>query len=309
MFSFTNHIFDMSNKILEQTPHVHINTKALVSVAEEMVKSPMIKKQVDAKYISMERESIQEIVLKELVADSINYCYWQYNSEYRPNGAGSSLMRNILDESFDAKLAMHSNIDLEYQLRNFYRCLMVERFPLMDKRLQHLTALTRQMPMIAETARSASHIGQSVGRLFTEMVCDDMTFNTLFKFLITEIDGYGDDPFLKRASLFFLQLNRILGMFPTEIRELPIPADYQVPKMMWSYSLIQYSPELERKIFFGEHLIENSPEEMALRAAAVVVGFQLAIRTGWSPSDVDGWFFIRRNECQKPFHLCITSNY
>lgn len=309
----SNHIFKMSKTILNQSPHVTIKWGRLSEVAKEMSQFPLLDKQVDdhklAQVIGLGSKESQDIILKELVSDSVNYCYWQFSSDYRPNNAGSTRMRELLEDSFNANLAMHSNMDFEAQIRNFYRAMMINRFPLMNKRLQHLTALTRPLVMVGETGRHAFHSSECVGRTMTRMVCEEFSFKHLFNFLITEVDGYGDDPFLKRASLFFLQLNRILGLYPDECAMLPIPADYQVPKMLMHYKIVEYSATLEHQVMTGQHLQENSPKEMAIRAAAVVCGFELAIRTGMSPADVDGWFFSRRNESELPFHLCITSNY
>jgi len=310
----SNHIFDMSKRILDLSPNVHINMAILGDVAKKMSDSPMVEKQVDdhklAKVIGLDSSEAQAIILKELVSDSVNYCYWQFSSDYRPNGAGSTKMRSLLEQSFNAEIAMRSNLNFESQIREFYRAMMINRFPLMDKRLQHLTALTRPITMIGATNQNAFHSNECVGRLITRMICEEYSFEHVFDFLETEIDGYGDDPFLKRASLFFLQLNRILGLYPDECKLLPIPADYQVPKMLYFYGILEYAPVLEHKVMTSQHLEENGPEEMAIRAGAVVAGFELAIRTGWSPADVDGWFFSRRNEPKNlPFHLCITSNY
>jgi hypothetical protein len=223
------------------------------------------------------------------------------------NGAGSTKMRELLDQSFDAKKALHGRMDLIAQLREFYRAMMINRFPLMDKRREHLYALARPFLSYGATNAHADYSG-SVAHILVHWITEGVDVHTALKFLITEVDGFGDDPFLKRAFLFFLQLNRILGIYK-EVKEFPIPADYQVPKMLHHYNILKYSPELEKKIISGVHLQENSPEEMAIRAAAILACQQLGEETGWSASNIDGWFFIRRRQVDGPFHLCITSNY
>lgn len=48
---------------------------------------------------------------------------------------------------------------------------------------------------------------------------------------------------------------------------------------------------------------------MEIRAATIKTALYISQQTGLSPSEVDGWFFTKRNEIKGPFHLCITSNY
>jgi hypothetical protein len=307
------HVFEMSRKILHLSDHVHIDMVKLGETAKYMLEHPLPEKQVDdhkvRKPVNLNSRDAQGIILKELVSDAVNYCYWQFSSSYRPNGAGSTRMRELLEQSFNPRWAMASPIDLTAQLRNFYRAMMINRFPLMDQRLKHLMALTRPLTMVGASGAQAYNSRRSVGPTFVQMIQESFAFERLFNFLITEIDGYGDDPFLKRAFLFFLQLNRVLGLFEDDIQQFPVPADYQVPKMLFKYEILVYSPVLEHKIFTHTHLEENGPEEMAIRAGTIRAAQLLGEITGWSASDVDGWFFIRRKESEAPFHLCITSNY
>lgn len=311
MNSIVQNILDIALAV-SCNDHVYINDQALHKIANEMLANPMPEKQVDKhkikKPISPNSPEGQEIILKELVSDSVNYCYWLCDSGIRPNDAGSTRMRQLLEQSFDARLAMRSRLDLVAQLRRFHRAMMINRFPLMDRRRQHLHSLARPMVLYGATNASA-HNADPVAHILVKQVMDGVSLDNVLDFLICEVDGFGDDPFLKRAFLFFLQLNRILGLYANEVKEFPIPADYQVPKMLHYYNVLEYSEELEYKVQNDIHLAENSPEEMAIRAAAIIACKKLGEITGWPASDVDGWFFIRRKESAWNFHLTITSNY
>lgn len=307
-------VFDLAYEITGKAKHVKINEERLKAVSQEMRKTPLVEKQVDEKPYKgripgLDSNEARDMILKELVADSVNYCYWIYDSDIRPNGAGSNKMRELLDESFDPFLARVSDTDFELQIRNFQNAMMLNRFPLMDKRAQHLKALCRSPITQPATGRYAYRASMNVARTLVELICmGDINFEFLFNCLIKEIDGFGDDPFLKRASLFFLQLNRILGLFENEVQYFPLPADYQVPKLMRYHGILQYGI-LDHMIQHGMHLRENEPLDMEIRAATIIAGRNLCTLTEWPASDVDGWFFIRRKECKDPFHLCITSNY
>ena len=152
------------------------------------------------------------------------------------------------------------------------------------------------MCIYAATNASPHQTDHSVAHILVNWIANGVNLDKALDFLITEVDGFGDDPFLKRAFLFFLQLNRILGLYEDEVKEFPVPADYQVPKMLNHYKIIEYSDVLQNKIDLGIHLTENGPEEMAIRAATIIACQKLGEITGWSASDVDGWFFIRRKE-------------
>jgi len=302
-------VFNLSNHIMKTTKHVRLNSGRMTDCVEAMLKEPREEKQVDDKKINMSDNTTSNIILEELVADSVNYCYWQFNSGYRPIDAGSTKMRNLLDSNFESDRALMSNINLAAELRNFYSAMVRNRFPLMDKRLTHLNALTRCSLYQSASNMHSYESAKCVAMDMVDIVQGGYPMQTAFKNLVSRVDGFGEDPFLKRAILFFLQLNRILGLYEEEIKILPIPADYQVPKIMNGLGLFTYTPPLNEKIINGEHLQENGPEEMSIRAAAIQVASILGEETGWSPSEVDGWFFARRKNTNSPFHCCITSNY
>jgi len=305
-------VFSLSKEILESptNQHVFLDKNGIDRfLNEHMIPNPPTKTQVDDNEINIGQMQKAEIVLDELVSDSINYCFWLFNASIRPNGSGSTKMRDILHYNFDARNALRNEINFKYEIRRFISALHRRRFPMMEKRIKHLTALTRPHILRSATSLSAHDSNLNVGSWLVSMIIGN-SFENCFNFLITEIDGYGDDPFLKRACLFFLQLNRILGLYEDEVKSFPLPADYQVPKMMRWYGLLRYSDELTSMIVGGEHLQENGPMEMAIRAATIEVGRFLCEKTGWSASDVDGWFFTRRHDAENfPFHLCQTSNY
>ena len=309
-FKIIEDVMTLANLVHESSNHVYISNQGLYDVANMMKDHPLeneIKSRDILNIISRNIDARAE-VLKELVADSINYCYWIGRSNIRPNDASSNTMRRILDKSFNAVAALSSTAELKIQLRSFHRALVRERFPLMDKRLVHLNALARQDYFTPATSRK-SYRGEPVAFQMVDFVMEKRKFDSAFDFLVTRIDGFGDDPFLKRAILFFLQLNRIFGIYNDEIKQLPIPADYQVPKMLEHYKVLIYSNEIKDMINNGIHFQENSLEEMTIRAATLIATKEIGELTGMSPAEVDEWFFIRRKECNNPFHLCITSNY
>jgi hypothetical protein len=309
-FKIIEDVMDIAKRIHEKTNHVFISDRYLDEVAHTMVKNP-IRKELKTKNINniiSGNDDAKADILKELVCDSVNYCFWIGTSDIRPNGSSSNKMRDLLERSFNAHAALTSIGNFEIQLRNFYGAMLRNRFPVMEKRLVHLNALVRRDYFLPATSRRV-YKGDPVAFQIVQMIAERRDFERVFDFLITNIDGFGDDPFLKRAILFFLQLNRIFGIYADDIKDLPIPADYQVPKMMRHLKILYYSDQISFMISNNVHFQENGPEEMAIRSATIIAAKKLGSLTGMSPSEVDGWFFLQRKKCFDPFALCVTSNY
>ena len=43
----------------------------------------------------------REVILYELIANSVNYCYWYGSSNIRPNGSSSTKMYELLNKAFE----------------------------------------------------------------------------------------------------------------------------------------------------------------------------------------------------------------
>ena len=127
--------------------------------------------------------------------------------------------------------------------------------------------------------------------------------------LVRRYPGFASDMFLKRAFLFVMQLYRKLNFFSDTIDQIPVPADYQVPKMLEYFGCLMYSPELIHKIKSHRMIPRYSIEEISIRAGTIMVCDRLSELTGWNKSEIDAWLWLRRKECKKPFHLTITTDY
>ena len=114
--------------------------------------------------------------------------------------------------------------------------------------------------------------------------------------------------FLKRAALFFMQLHRRLGWFEEEIGDLHIPADYRLPQSLQALGCIEYSPELENKIYTGQLIASGSLEEVKIRAATILACDELSKLSGYNSFQIDWWLWKNRFD-DKPFHLTVTTDY
>jgi len=286
-----NSVFEVSESFMNDSKYVNINHDNIFRVSKRMKDSGVKKFEFEHNSLEDEDEQlIRKLVFMELLGNSINYCYWYGRYDIRPNGSDSVMMYKLMEESFKK---FRNVVSLNEDVVKDYISLLAEhRFPLLEERSKHLLeTLSCSTDIIREIFRSKRHVYEP------------------FEVLVKTIPGYSADIFLKRASLFFIQLNRRFGWYQDSISVLPIPADYQVPKMLEYYGCIEYSEGLKERIMNYILIPKNSLEECEIRAATILTSRELSKLTGWTTPDIDSWFWLRRKECSNPFHLTITTDY
>jgi len=277
-------VFEIAKSFMKNTKNVKLNHEGIEATASEMLKSGI--KSFPKKDVL--DETI--LCLSELIGNSINYCYWYGKSTIRPNDCSSVKMYELVTESLNY-----------FDWDNFEECievleqlLAINRFPLLEERSRHLRELVKlKAPDFANKIANGDH--RSCEPYFYELVSD--------------YTGYASDIFLKRASLFFLQLYRNLGWFEASMFSLHVPADYQVPKLLNYHNCIEYSVVLDAMLESNYLIPKHSQDECEIRAATILACKALAVKTGWNIADIDGWLWLRRKEVTSPFHLCITTDY
>lgn len=279
-------VFDISEKFMEDPSYVYIDYKKINEVASLMSQSNF--KKFDPAPNDLTEEEIKNECYLQLVGGAINYCYWYGKHNIRPIDCGSGKMFDIVN-----KAANEHNIYSTEFIYSLQWEFAKERFPLLEERLKHIDEVT------------------NYGRDFIDVLVNniDSDVESLMEYMICMLPGYASDMFLKRASLFFLMMNRKFGWFEKDLHSLHIPSDYQVPKMFHYFGCFKYNPELYKKIDKSELIGKGSLMECEIRAATVLVARKLCEITGWNVSDVDAWFWLRRRHCDRPFHLTVTTDY
>jgi hypothetical protein len=171
--------------------------------------------------------------------------------------------------------------------------LSLHRYPLLEERKRHLLEV-------------ADH-----GLRFANNIILNKNSNgvKLIEELVKTFTGFSSDTFLKRASLFFIQLHRQLGWFPELMQDIFVPADYQVPKMLHHFKCFEYSNDLSYKIQEGKLIEKGSLMECQIRATTIKVCRMIMDLTQWNISEVDTWLWTKRKLPKEKFHLTITSDY
>ncbi len=280
-----NGVFEIAKEFMDKAEYVKINKN-------KVEKTSIFINKIKPKKVIPKKDPSQKEILIELVASSINYCYWHGKSIIRPNGSSSSYLYEIIYNSF-------YNYD-ENSIKSFESCiniliqtLSIKRFPLLEQRIVHLKQL----------------VENNKGIKYVENIQHEENFEYYLNNLICIFPSFGSDIFLKRASLFFIEIYRKYGWFEEYMHKLHVPADYHIPRVLNDFGCIEYNPIVNEKIFNEELIPKHSKIECEIRAATILTIKQICDNTGWNVSDVDNYFFWQRNTVDKPFHLTITTDY
>jgi len=284
--NLVNSVFQIAEKFMKNSRYVDINYTELDLVANSMnlEKPKPFPKQINTS------DQFKSCLL-ELIGGSINYCYWYGSATIRPFDSCSGKMFEMVEKSFEKYNRYGGSLDR--CLDDLIKLLSLERFPMLEERIKHLNELRLNGEKFIQTIISS----------------DKTDVEHFLQVMVQIFPGYASDIFLKRACLFFAQLNRKFGWFEEDMSKIPVPADYQVPKMLEQYEILEYVEDLQYMID-EEYLIpKGSLAECEIRAATIIACRYLCNQIGWTMPQVDGYFWLRRKEVTNPFHLCMTTDY
>lgn len=91
--------------------------------------------------------------------------------------------------------------------------------------------------------------------------------------------------------------------------ELTCFADYQVPKVLRGLGILVYAPKLQAMVDRGELLEQDSPMEVAIRAASIIACEMISKKKNVSSAELDFWLWQRRNDFDGLFHRTLTRRY
>ena len=278
-------VFEIAESFMENPRFVNINREKLNETKEDMIK-------LGALPFYQDETSGQELLgtVHELVGGAINYCYWYGKHTIRPSDARSSLMWECVKNGF---FDYTFNVNFDICIERLIKILAMKRFPLLEERARHLRELVPCGEQLALDIYNS----------------DKVNIDPFMSTLVSEFPGYGSDIFLKRASLFFLQLNRRFGWFQEAMNTLHIPADYQVPRLMDYRGILEYDNELRYEVDTDRHIPKWSQKECEIRSATVLIARDLQVTLGWTIAEIDGYFWVGAKGIEHPFHLCVTTDY
>jgi hypothetical protein len=223
-----------------------------------------------------------------LLANSINFCFWSGKANSYTAGAGSSTVWKFVNAALDA----YSKPD--DILAHFYALVAESKLPPLEERLAILQEMRPYFGSKLAALRHACLLGSDA--------------KTSLEALVELFPSFGKDSLVKRASLM-LQLLHEDTLFAVDIESLPIPADYQVPKVLNAWGVLRYSPDLTQRISTEQLLSSESAEETEIRAATIRVGDLIRQRIEVPPHVSDRFIWTQRKAYPGPYHLTITTCY
>lgn len=288
-------VYDVVEKVLSTASYLRINEEEVELLGTQMKSNGPFNFYDEEKEQDV-KQDIYSDVIRELVASSINYCYWYGSHDIRPNGVSSTSMYNDVNEAFSDM--SNTALNFEKRIQNLITILSDHRYPLLEERKRHLLELCED--------RKAENFTHAV-------VSKRYSGEELLKKIIRLFSGFASDIFLKRTSLFFIQLYRRFGWYVEHENDLMyklfVPADYQVPKVLRYFECIEFFNELEQMVDNKVLIPKGSLMEIQIRAATIKICKLLQDITKWPIPDIDTYLFCQRKLIKRPFHLTITSDY
>jgi len=299
-----DNVLKLANEFMENPQHVSIDEESIEQYSKRLLSCgeinnpPTLMGPPDIPFFGEELDRKQQIIFYELLAGAVNYKYWYGKYNIRPNGSCANHMYKMLDDAFRG-VANPLNFTERYVstvISLFSQNLIRERFPMCRKRIEHL--------------KEIQDGGYDYVDIVAAVVADgNDNVNYGIKHLVSTFPGYAQDMFLKRAFLFFMMLHRRMGWFKDGIFELPIPADYQIPKILRVEGCIEYQSKLGHEIQNGNLIPKGSLQECEIRAASIIACQKIASYCKIAPCDVDNYIWMNRGMYDVPFHLTMTTDY
>ena len=291
MKSILDRTLEFAKNISENSTHVKINPQHLNSFVFDVSAENSIYAMLHGTEIKTCYESFETICLKKLLDTSIQFCFWFYGSSIRPFECNSSMVSKIVDEGFETFNAFYNNQALRIAMKSKLR---ESRFTLLNERCDIWGELRNKRGSVEEFI-------QLVSQKKVEPALD---------YLVSSFNCFASDLFLKKAMLFFCELERVGAIEFEDSNKILIPADYQIPKVLEGLGILKYSDELKNSIENDIILPAVSKYEVEIRANTIIAIEQLKHLTGLSTSELDGYLFSIKNDPKfNKHHLTITTNY
>ena len=310
--------FETANQVMKNPRFVFIDEKkidefvdqfgdelrTLKDIRFDMPKLPFLTQDDLNSLVEVEEAEKEQLIMFELLANSVNYCYWYGRPEVRPGGANAGLMYELLEQAFNEA---PSN-DIFMIRMTFEKLMMQHRFPLMEARIRHLQEIGLSQEEMGGNLFPYSAAG-CFAKTLAACIDKQIDISAWLRNLVSLFPGFGDDIFLKRASLFFIMLYRRKGWFADQIHRVPIPVDYHIPNVLRHHNCLKYDPSLSKMIDNYTLIPSGSLYEAEIRSTSLVAAKQIADKAECSMADVDTLLFSRRTTPKDPFHLTITTHY
>lgn len=260
------------------------------------------------------------------VLDLLNHCFW-------PDRGGAPWTVEFEGRSYDGYFALAAAL----------KRTMLDGVPLTDAgflarmelaELRHILAGRGEIPLLEERLANVREAGSILldswgGDVLNLIRAARGSAVSVVRLTVDSFPSFRDEArydgrpvfFWKRAQIFASDLSLASGgadwgALP-DLDRLTAFADYKLPQVLRDLGILEYSPDLARRVDAFEHLPPGSAEEVEIRATTIlaVEGFREAFRKAGeerSGASIDNWLWqlgqmdrFRR----RPYHRCRTIFY
>ena len=286
-------IRNLANEIVATSKYVAINNDAINKFTP-----PEINRKQKVTTIDFRDPTTKLNIYRTLFDCAIQFCFWYGTANIRPNNASSSTVTKIVNDYliYTTKWPPpESRFDIQQmisQLKKSGMTMIPERVAIWQNIVEcelHPTAIYHTHPIISALKKK--------------------TVEETIECLVTHYTCFCGDMFLKRAFLFCRVLDSMYPNLFTDKQNMIVPADYQIPKVLYSLDILNYNDELTTDIANDVIIPKHSRKEVEIRANTIIAIDKLRDKTGLSVSELDDYLFNMRNQFTTKHHLTYTTDY
>lgn len=245
---------------------------------------------------TVEREVAYKIIhIFNAINASLQYSFFTANTKIRFDNIDSQWIIGMIDDVFE-EFNVTSVTDIYRTKDLIVQRLIESNITLLKSRVETVEEVFSKLNFY-EYAEYYADVGGSI-QMLSKLIC------------------FKQDLFFKKGLFAVLITGRMLPELKTahpaynkQLSLLPVPADYQIPKMLRHFGFIEFSDTLAEMVDNDVILQENSEMELNIRAATVLACEMLAKSNDCSVDVVDAYLFMKRKECDALHHLCVTEYY
>ena len=294
--------------VVENSSNVSINYKEIDKLITK-INNSKVSYWLDSnpyKILDMNTEDIINfLVIYHTIGD---YCFWGEPkwTIQTPNGLmdGSYAIMYLIINHYK------KNKNFEMSKEEFKKLLTGNvEIPLLEDRYNNLVILNKFLD----------------NNSFYEIIKDKTTDIELLEYIVDNLSYFNDKSIYKGKSIYFYKRAQLLTSDILHILETKEEkqvdyshligcADYKIPQVMYCYNLLKYSDELSNKVDNKIPLLEDSEEEVEIRAAdlEVIDYIYNKIDKKYDRMNINDFIWLlsqNKEEMTKNYHRTLTKHY
>lgn len=309
-----NDILDNCEYVVNNSKYVKINKENLLSITELLDTSNV--HWLKSSPFGLLDLSLKDLVNFLLIYHGIGYCYWG-NPKWR-----IKTKKEIIDGSFALIYLFKKNIDKYNNFLDFSK-LKNWDFNVFKEFLKGESELSLLKERYNNFIAISKIVSEKFNNDFYSYIKDINSDIELFDIIIKNFSAYIDYRKYKGNEIFFYKRAQLVVSDILHIKEIKENivcdysnligcADYKIPQILREFGVLEYNKELSEKIENRTILLENSEEEIEIRANTIVAINEIKkLFKGVSSIEINDmiWWLSQTKKAKKPYHLTITTSY